>query len=50
MGTLEPGTYLTRCVGGTSATFVPTQYIVGELVVTGTPSPAPTPATPKFTG
>jgi hypothetical protein len=49
-GTLEPGTYLTRCVGGTSATFVPTQYIDGELVVTGTPSPAPTPATPKFTG
>lgn len=62
-GTLEPGTYLTRCVGGTSSVFVPTEYVDGELVVTPTPpgpgpnpdpgprpDPSPVPATPKFTG
>lgn len=42
-GTLEPGTYLTRCVGGSSAVFEPTEYLDGELVVTATP-PGPTPA------
>jgi hypothetical protein len=62
-GTLEPGTYLTRCEGGSSAVFEPTEYLDGELVVTGTPpgpgpgpgpdpqpGPAPKPGTPRFTG
>lgn len=43
-GTLQPGTYLTRCVGGSSAAFTPTEYIDGELLVTGdTPGPGPSP-------
>lgn len=43
-GTLQPGTYLTRCVDGSSAAFTPTEYIDGELLVTGdTPGPGPSP-------
>lgn len=50
-GTLEPGTYLTRCSGGVSEVFEPTEYVDGELVVTtAPPAPDPVPAKPAFTG
>ena len=50
-GTLEPGTYITRCAGGASAIFVALEYLDGELVVTeAPPGPAPAPVTPTFTG
>ena len=50
-GTLEPGTYLTRCTGGASEVFEPAEYVDGELVVTAPPpGPDPTPVTPSFTG
>ena len=59
VGALTAGTYITHCSGGSSQTFVPTDYIDGELVVTaGPPGPGPTPGptpgpgpvTPRFTG
>jgi len=56
-GTLEPGTYLTRCTGGASEVFEPTEYVDGELVVSESPpgpgpgpGPDPKPVTPSFTG
>lgn len=56
-GTVPAGTYVTHCSGGSSTTFVPTDYIDGELVVTPVPpgpepgpAPAPSPVTPRFTG
>lgn len=58
-GVVPAGTYVTHCAGGSSETFVPTDYIDGELVVTPRPpgprpepdpTPAPSPVTPRFTG
>jgi hypothetical protein len=54
-GTVAAGAYLTRCSGGSSEVFVPTEYLDGTLVVNdATPTPpGPTPppeAMPRFTG
>lgn len=48
-GTLEPGTYLTRCTGGVSEVFEPSEYVDGALMVTA-PTPEPKPVTPSYTG